>query len=95
MDGNYTDPNHPNGYRMLKISADGASAIIVGNDDAKTGVAFTLHARVRGTSIEIDFSPKAPRVGKLVGVWDGSGIVFADGNRWAKVPGLNEAFVLF
>ncbi len=95
MDGNYTDPNHPNGYRMLKLSADGASAIIVGNDDAKSGVTFTLHARVRGTSIEIDFTPKARRVGKLVGVWDGSGIVFADGNRWKKVPGLNEAFVLF
>ena len=94
MDGNYIDPNHPNGFRMLKLSNDG-TVTIVGNDDAKTGVVFKLHGRVIGTSIEIDFTPKAPRVGKLAGVWDGSGIVFADGNRWTKVPGLNEAFVLF
>lgn len=37
-----------------------------------------------GDAIEIDFTPKAPKVGKLVGIWDGSGIVFADGNRWCE-----------
>jgi hypothetical protein len=46
-------------------------------------------------TIEIDFSPKAPRVGKLMAVWDGSGLQFSDGNRWPKVKGLNDALVLF
>ena len=38
-----------------------------------------------GESIAIDFSPKGgPK--DLLGVWEGDGIKFPDGNKWTKVP---------
>jgi hypothetical protein len=48
--GNFTDPKHPLGYRMLSLSEDGTSAVIFGNDNEKVGVAWTLHARITGVA---------------------------------------------
>ena len=37
------------------------------------------------TVAALDFSPKGGPAG-VTGTWDGSGIVFPDGNKWTKVP---------
>lgn len=37
------------------------------------------------TEAALDFSPKGGPAG-VTGTWDGSGIVFPDGNKWTKVP---------
>jgi len=38
------------------------------------------------TEAQLDFSPKGGP-SSLLGKWDGSGIVFPDGNKWTKVSG--------
>eukprot|EP00640_Fibrocapsa_japonica_P009991 CAMPEP_0113942940 /NCGR_PEP_ID=MMETSP1339-20121228/14968_1 /TAXON_ID=94617 /ORGANISM="Fibrocapsa japonica" /LENGTH=83 /DNA_ID=CAMNT_0000947635 /DNA_START=242 /DNA_END=493 /DNA_ORIENTATION=+ /assembly_acc=CAM_ASM_000762 len=82
MAGSYTDPNHPKGYR--KVSLEDGVAKIEGNDDAPTGVQWTLYGKVDGDKVLIDFSPKGgPK--DLPGKFDGTGIVFPDGNKWPKV----------
>ena len=81
--GRYSDPNHPEGYRAIAVRGDG-SATVVGSDRAKSGVEWTLPAEVSGETITIDFTAKAPQVGKLAGAFDGCSIRFPDGNRWAK-----------
>lgn len=77
----YSDPNHPKGYRSITVK--GSEVLIEGNDDAPTGKAWSLVGKADGDSILIDFSPKGgPK--DLLGKFDGSGIVFPDGNRWPK-----------
>ena len=83
MAGRYSDPNHPEGYRAIAVRGDG-SATVVGSDRAKSGIEWTLPAEVSGETITIDFTAKAPQVGKLAGAFDGCSIRFPDGNRWAK-----------
>jgi hypothetical protein len=83
--GTYTDPNHPQGYREVVVSPDGAIAVS-GSDHAARGAEWTLRGRlVDAESVLIDFSPKAPAVGTVTARFDGSGLVFPDGNKWLKV----------
>lgn len=60
---------------------------IAGNDNAPTGVEWTLFGRLRIEAdtilLTIDFSPKGGPAG-LVAVFDGSGLQFSDGNRWTR-----------
>ena len=84
VEGYYSDPNHPNGYRLL-ILADNNKAIVEGSDNGpiSTGKEWVLQAVTKGSSLFIDFTPKGyPKT--LEGKFDGSGIVFPDGNRWVK-----------
>merc|ERR1711879_606130 len=78
--GNYSDPNHPGGFRTIEMN--GAVASIQGVDGFGAQP-WTLVGKVTGNSVRIDFSPKGgPK--DLQGQFDGSGIVFSDGNRWSK-----------
>lgn len=93
IEGRYSDPNHPAGFRTVVVSSEGAQGddassivTIAGNDNAPTGVEWTVlgHLRIESDSIllTIDFSPKGGPANVLA-VFDGSGLRFSDGNRWS------------
>ena len=50
IEGNYADPNHPAGFRMLKLDPHSWAAVIVGNDNAKVGVEWTLYGKVTASN---------------------------------------------
>ncbi len=54
MNGIYSDPNHPNGFRRLR-SDDGKTVTVEGSDDGPI-VKWTLPGKVQGDSVLIDFS---------------------------------------
>jgi len=95
MAGLYSDPNHPNGYRVVTVYPVGFGsgyqlAACYGQDEPG-GKPFKLVGKlsVMGTSlgpdtIAFDFSPKGGP-SSLIAKFDGSGFVFPDGNRWPKV----------
>jgi aflatoxin B1 aldehyde reductase len=96
MNGFYSDANHPDGFRKLTVNGD-STITIEGNDNggAASGVEWTLTGSVgeEANTILIDFSPKGgPK--DLIGKFDGSGIVFPDGNRWPQMPCPSVSVVL-
>mmetsp|Transcript_12380 Transcript_12380/g.39117 ORF Transcript_12380/g.39117 Transcript_12380/m.39117 type:complete len:172 (-) Transcript_12380:291-806(-) len=100
--GEYDDPQHPGCLRSIKVGgapmlpsgrrSRNPQAAIAGVDsacDARPEVSavwkLTGSVAESGESIAIDFSPKGgPK--DLLGVWEGDGIKFPDGNKWTKVP---------
>ena len=68
FNGRYTDPNHPDGFRVVNITdtvdpiTGRAVGLVVGSDTSSTQLEFTLPAyakRVQDTDyIYIDFTPK-------------------------------------
>lgn len=102
FNGEYDDPKHPGCLRSIKVGGapllpDGRrsrkpQALVAGVDKACEGPpdinsVWKLVGSVSedGETIFIDFSPKGgPK--DLLGVWDGDGIKFPDGNKWTKVP---------
>lgn len=84
MVGSYSDPNHPEGYRSIAIGSDGV-VDVSGNDHSTSGVEWTLAGRLLDpTAILIDFTPKSAAVGSVTARFDGSQLVFPDGNKWTK-----------
>ncbi|GMI14699.1 hypothetical protein TrVE_jg1575 [Triparma verrucosa] len=83
LEGVYSDPNHPKGYRSITTSA--SKLTIEGSDTSKTSKTWELTGSLgEGDAIVIDFSPKGgPK--NLPGKFVGDGIVFPDGNKWPKV----------
>jgi len=78
VSGTWKDPQHPGGYRKIKLV--GGSAIVNGADE--DGKPWKVRGVVQGNSIIFDFTPKGgPKdvEGKFV---VGKGIVFPDGNTW-------------
>lgn len=69
MEGVYLDPNHPQGFRLLRVSS--GVAVLTGSD---TGLSpeWTLRGSVRGSILSLDFTPKGnPQV--LEARFDGTG----------------------
>jgi hypothetical protein len=92
--GSYSDPFHPNCQRViLKDDKAAASSILTirgtdGNPGCPpdgSGTPWTLTGQVGGdgSSILVDFTPKGGPP-NLKGTWDGSGIMWPDGNKWTK-----------
>ena len=80
FEGEYTDPNHPDGLR--KISVKGKDVTLVGTDSAG-GKQWVLQAKESEGTIFVDFSPKGgPK--DLLGVYDNGAIKWPDGNSWTK-----------
>lgn len=78
--GMYSDPNHPKGFRLVKIN--GKDVTVVGSDIGETPE-WELKGKREGASLFIDFTPKGyPKT--LEAKFDGSGLSFPDGNRWPK-----------
>jgi hypothetical protein len=92
--GSYSDPFHPNCQRVIvKDDKAAASSILTirgtdGNPGCPpdgSGTPWTLTGQVGsdGMSILVDFTPKGGPP-NLKGTWDGSGIMWPDGNKWTK-----------
>lgn len=80
-DGIYADPNHPTGYRALRIK--GSKVFITAQDDPK-GEVVELVGKSKGKgSLVIDFSPKGGPKNLAATVSEGK-LVFPDGNSWTK-----------
>ena len=115
LEGRYSDPNHPDGFRTVVVSqstvqetetqrvSEGQSetarerlVTIAGNDNAPSGVEWTLFGRLRiqadAILLTIDFSPKGGPA-DLVAVFDGSGLQFSDGNRWRRQDAASNSAV--
>ena len=94
FDGRYTDPNHPDGYRVISITGEEnpetglSDGTVVGSDTSSTEPDYTLPAMAGRSQDEfdiifIDFTPKGgPK--DFEGTWDNDGILFVDGNKWPK-----------
>lgn len=82
LSGIYADPFHLiEGVDLAGLRFVGNDGSVVGCDDGKTW--WSLSGSVDGDFVEIDFSPKAPKVGKLKAkITDG--LEFPDGNKWVK-----------
>jgi hypothetical protein len=94
--GSYSDPFHPNCQRVIlksdgKASTSSTLLTIRGTDGNPgcppdgSGTPWNLTGQVGtdGASILVDFTPKGGPP-NLKGTWDGSGIVWPDGNKWTK-----------
>jgi hypothetical protein len=85
--GSYADPFHPNCERVITTST--ARGVTLRGTDGNPGCPvdgsgreWTLTGTVNGNDILVDFTPKGgPK--DLKGVWDGDGIRWPDGNKWA------------
>jgi hypothetical protein len=91
--GSYSDPFHPNCQRVIVKDDDKAATTLAirgtdGNPGCPadgSGTPWTLTGQVGsdGSSILVDFTPKGGPP-NLKGTWDGSGIMWPDGNKWTK-----------
>ena len=86
FEGEYLDPNHPEGMR--KVTVKGNDVTLVGTD-SKDGKQWVLQAKEDSGTIFVDFSPKGgPK--DLLGVFDEGkgikgGITWPDKNTWIKL----------
>lgn len=86
----YSDPFHAikeswGGIRVIASSASG-DVTVVGCDDGEHF--WTLLGKFNNApKLDIDFSPKAPRVGLLAATARDAYLEFADGNKWGKLLG--------
>lgn len=84
VDGIYSDPNHPTGYRIVRVTKSGKVYVTLQDDPKGDIVEVEGLKKVGSGYITIDFSPKggpkdimaAVKVDKLV---------FMDGNTWTKL----------
>ena len=95
FEGRYSDPNHPEGFRVISITGDLNTetglrdGTCVGSDRRSTEIDYTLPAMAGRSQDEsdvivIDFSPKGgPK--DLKGTFEIDGIRWSDGNKWPKV----------
>lgn len=84
--GVYTDPNHPDGYRVIMASPSGSGATMTlfdGGDNDKTYK--NIPVGINGNELSIDFGFKGGPKGVVAVLSDDkSSITFPDGNEWKK-----------
>ncbi len=84
--GVYTDPNHPDGYRVIMASPSGSKATMTlfdGGDNDKTYK--NIPVGINGNELSIDFGFKGGPKGVVAKLSDDkSSITFPDGNEWKK-----------
>lgn len=98
--GDYSDPNHPTGFRRITVDEVTGIADVVGRDDSD-GPLWRLRAKVVDETLVLELadSPVAPPTGvaveqvdeRLVPTFRGTysttpspSILWPDGNRWTK-----------
>jgi len=83
--GDYKDPNHNGAVRNIRLSDEGDSLLVSGQDDPK-GPKWSLIAQPAKNNkvLKVDFSPKGgPK--DLEGEITEEGIRWPDGNEWTTV----------
>ena len=81
VDGIYSDPNHPAGFRVVRVAKN--KLYITLQDDPKGEVIDVVGRKGKNGSYLIDFSSKGGPKDLAATVEDGK-IVFPDGNTWTK-----------
>lgn len=84
IDGVYSDPNHPKGYRVVRVQGDGK--VCVELQDEADGPVIELVGKMKSSQgyLFIDFSPKGgPK--NLAATFKKNKLVFPDGNSWTKL----------
>jgi len=82
VDGVYSDPSHPEGYRVVR-SVDKSNVSVTLQDEPGAPV-VEVSGSVNGNNIMLDLSAKGgPK--DLVASIAGGKIVFPDGNAWPKL----------
>lgn len=81
-------------YPIIEITGydgNGSAGNSCGDGDRPTRAdLWKIQGKMKSnTEASIDFSPKGGPA-NLTGTWDGSGIVFPDGNKWLKVAATNN-----
>ena len=97
FEGKYSDPNHPEGYRVVSMLDKWEEGFRMGNCllvDDKGGKEFNLPVKVGNKEdgsefIMIDFAPKGgPK--DFEGVWETDGIRYLkDNNKWPMIEAKN------
>eukprot|EP00613_Pedinella_sp_CCMP2098_P009948 CAMPEP_0171654072 /NCGR_PEP_ID=MMETSP0990-20121206/39970_1 /TAXON_ID=483369 /ORGANISM="non described non described, Strain CCMP2098" /LENGTH=168 /DNA_ID=CAMNT_0012233689 /DNA_START=105 /DNA_END=611 /DNA_ORIENTATION=- len=87
VQGTYTDPIHPEGYRQVKIFS-ATKAVVDGSDSGKTKE-WSLPATVSGDTVSIDFTNKG-YAAIVEAKFDGTGLTFPDGNKWPKADNFSK-----
>merc|ERR1712032_381153 len=82
VDGIYTDPNHPEGFRVVR-TIDKSNVLVTLRDEPGAPV-VDVTGIVNGNKIKLDLSPKGGPKDLDASIGDGK-IVFPDGNIWPKV----------
>jgi len=86
IEGMYSDPNHPGGYRSVALGKEAGDVVIELVDEPK-GKKVVVQARVKtsteGEVITMDLSSKGGPKG-LRAVYRTGRIDFPDGNSWAR-----------
>lgn len=84
VDGIYSDPNHPTGYRIVRATKGGKVYVTLRDDPKSDAVDVEGLKKVGSGYITIDFSPKGgPK--DIMAVVKVDKLVFADGNTWTKL----------
>lgn len=80
--GVYSDPNHPNGYRVVR--KEGTAFIVSLSDSGNPRNEITIPAKSSGPNVVFDFSSKGGPA-SLKGTYKDGIISFPDGNKWTKL----------
>jgi len=98
LNGVYSDPNHKNGYRIVRAT-DKSNAVVTLQDEPK-GPIITVDGKIKtskksGTTITLDLSPKGGPSDVVATFSNGSGgdqLYFPDGNAWTKSVGVDGIY---
>lgn len=84
IQGVYSDPNHPKGWRVVRVGADGRGTVQL--QDGETGPVLNLSAKMKSKNsiLFIDFSPKGGPT-NVSATFRGNKLIFPDGNEWEKL----------
>ncbi len=91
LNGIYSDPNHLEGYRIVR-ALYGSNDALVTLQDKPNGPVISVNGKIVGTTVTLDFSAKGgPRdvVATLVG---DDKLSFPDGNTWTKISGVGGVY---
>lgn len=84
VEGVYSDPNHPKGYRVIRKEKGSTLAVELKNDSKASPVLISAKSKAsksKGVTVTFDF----PGGNKLDGAFDNNSILFPDGNKWTKL----------
>jgi len=84
VEGVYSDPNHPKGYRVIRKEKGSTLVVELKNDSKAETVlvsAKSKASKAKGVTVTFDF----PGGNKLDGSFDNNSITFPDGNKWTKL----------
>ena len=84
IDGVYTDPNHPEGYRVVRDAGNAKLSIELSNRPDRSPYFLTGVVNKKEGKAVIDFSPLGGPKKFSADISDGK-LVFSDGNAWTKL----------